>query len=77
MIYFFIYFFCVGERDTEMQAEFFSEIGQTEGVLLLQGFVQGSAEKAQCKVGLQPTGMNSRAEPKQMGNSIKVNARSI
>lgn len=66
-----------GKRDTEMQAENFSEIGQTEGVLLLQGFVQGSAEKAQCKVGLQPTGMDSRAEPKQMGNSIKVNARSI
>lgn len=60
-----------------MQARIFSEIGQTEGVLLLQGFVQGSAEKAQCKVGLQPTGMDSRAEPKQMGNSIKVNARSI
>lgn len=66
-----------GKRDTEQQAEFSSKLGQTEGVLLLQGFVQGSAEKAQCKVGLQPTGMDSRAEPKQMGNSIKVNARSI
>lgn len=55
----------------------FSEIGQTESLLLLQGFVQGSTEKAQCKVGLQPTGMDSRVEPKQMGNSIKVNTRSI
>lgn len=60
----------------KLQAENFSEIGQKES-LLLQGFVQGSTEKAQCLMGLQPTGMDSRVEPKQMGNSIKVNTRSI
>lgn len=64
------------ERNAEMQDEISLKEAEHKVFLLLQGFVQGSTEKAQCKVGLQPTGMDSRVEPKQMGDSIKVNARS-
>lgn len=50
-----------------------SEIGRTRKSCSYRVLFRVFTEKAQCKVGLQPTGMNSGVEPKQMGSGIKVN----